>query len=105
MILEIPRRDHSRRIPRGTRVGILLRVKNKRIRVLEHIEISSHGIAIHNFMTRSGPFILGNMWQRSAIEESPDKEHVHRCLKFIRKSGTPVMSESYTLKLQTLKPR
>jgi hypothetical protein len=68
------RRDHSRRIPRRTCVRILERVKNQRIGVLEHIEISSHGISIHDFVTRSGPFILGDTWQRSTIEESPDKE-------------------------------
>jgi hypothetical protein len=74
VILENPRRDHSRRIPRRTRVRILERVGTRRIGVLEHVEILSHEIAIRDFATRSGPFILGNTWQRSAIGESPDKE-------------------------------
>ena len=74
MILEIPRRDHRHRIPRGTRVGILERVENQRIRVLEHIEISSHGIAIRNFATRSRPFILGGHVVEICHRGSPDKE-------------------------------
>jgi hypothetical protein len=71
VILKIPRRDPSRRIPRRTRVRILerfgtRRIKTRRIRVLEHVEILSHEIAIHEFTTRSEPFILMDTWQRSA---------------------------------------
>ena len=75
MILEIPRRDHSRRFSRRTRVRILERVGNRRIRVLEHLEISSHRIAICDFATRSGPFILGDMWQISAIGKVPTRSN------------------------------
>jgi hypothetical protein len=42
------------------------RVEIQRIRVLEHVEILSHEIAIHEFVTRSGPFILVDTWQRTA---------------------------------------
>jgi hypothetical protein len=57
VILEIPRIDHSRRIPRWTRVRRFRRVGNRRIGVLELIEVLFHGIAIRDFPTKSGPFI------------------------------------------------
>ena len=61
MILEIPRIDLSRRIPRWTRVRRFRRVGNRRIGILERIEVLFHGIAIRDFATKAGPFIY---WTR-----------------------------------------
>jgi hypothetical protein len=89
VILEIPRIDHSHRIPRRTHVRILEGVGTRRIRVLEHVEILSPVIEVHR--------------------KSPDRKVIHRKSRFensgIGKSRTPVTSEPYTLKLRIPRTR
>jgi hypothetical protein len=61
VILEIPRIDLSRRIPSGHVSGDSAEVGNRRLGILERIEVLFHGIAIHDFATKDGPFIY---WTR-----------------------------------------